>query len=125
MIVPPPAPPGANGVAQRRNNRRLGGLLHILLWIGTAQVLAGAILALLREGRLPHTTVPIARLAGALATLDGNALLTLGLLVFLASPPIGLIFVTYCFARARDWRFALAAAAVLAIVLGGMALAIP
>ena len=65
MIVPPPAPPGANGVAQRRNNQRLGGLLHILLWIGTALVLAGAILALLREGQLPHTTVPIARLAGA------------------------------------------------------------
>ncbi len=109
----------------RLHNRRLGGLLRALLWVGTALVLTGAIRVLLRDGQLPHTTVPISQLAGALAALDGNALLTLGLLVFLASPPLGLAYLTYCLTRARDWRFAVAAAAVLAIVLGGMALAIP
>jgi len=107
------------------HNRRLGTLLRGLLWLGVVLVVAGSVLELLRAGALPHATVALRDLPAGLAALQGNAVLTLGLLVFLISPPVGLAYLAASFLRAGNWRFALAATVVLAVVLGGMALAIP
>jgi uncharacterized membrane protein len=117
---------GAAGAASEPgHNRRLGSLLRALLWLGTALVLAGTALELSQRGGLQHAMVRFTALPAGLAALQGNALLTLGVLVFLASPPVSLAYLTLSFLRAGEWRYAAAAAVVLAIVLGGMALAIP
>jgi uncharacterized membrane protein len=104
---------------------RLGTLLRVLLWLGIALVVAGAALELAHGGTLQHSALAVRDLPAGLAALQGNALLTLGLLVFLASPPLGLAYLTGSFLRGGDWPYALAALAVLAIVLGGISLAIP
>lgn len=115
----------APGPADAVHGDRLGTLLRLLLWLGIVLVVAGSALELLHAGGLPHATVSLGALPAGLAGLKGAAVLTLGLLVFLVSPPLGLAYLLFSFIRARDWTFALVTLIVLTVVLGGMVLAIP
>lgn len=115
----------AGSPADPVHGARLGTLLRVLLWLGIALVLAGSAMTLMQAGTLPHATVSLSALPAGLAALQGPSVLTLGLLVFLISPPLGLAYLLLSFIRARDWPFVLVTLIVLTVVLGGMVLAIP
>jgi uncharacterized membrane protein YfcA/uncharacterized membrane protein len=95
-------------------------LLRSFLAIGMTLVLAGAALAVVGEGRLPHGTVPTSELFEGVARLDGAAFATLGILVLLATPPLALGWIGTSYARAGDRLFAALSAALLALVVVGL-----
>jgi uncharacterized membrane protein YfcA len=98
----------------------VAALLRVLLAVGIGLVLAGAILALTRDGRLPLFAVPPASLPGRLARLDGAAVATLGILVLLATPPLALARMVGTFLRGGDRRFAGISSVLLLLVPLGL-----
>jgi uncharacterized membrane protein YfcA len=91
-----------------------------LLAIGMGLVIVGAVLAWVRDGRLPLAAVSFDALAAEIPRLDGAALSTLGVLVLLATPPLALVWLSVSFARSADWRFASISAALLGLVALGL-----
>ncbi len=108
--TPPPHDPSA-GVSV---------LLRSFLGVGVLVVLVGALLALLRDGRLPQGSVPPDMLLDALSRLEPAAVATLGILLLLATPPAALVWIGTSFARERDRRFAAISAVLLALVVAGL-----
>ncbi|MER3408302.1 MAG: hypothetical protein C4292_06135 [Nitrososphaera sp.] len=68
------------------------------------------------EGRLPEQAVPAGELPHLLLAGDGDALLTLGILVFLSGPVLGVLALAVSYLRSGDRRSGLLALLVLVIV---------
>jgi uncharacterized membrane protein len=78
---------------------------------------AGLLLALTRGGPLPDSATPLPALGAGLASADPGALMSLGLIILLATPAARVVVLTWQFARRREWLFA----AVSLVVLGVLA----
>jgi uncharacterized membrane protein YfcA len=91
-----------------------------MLAIGLAVVLAGAVLALARDGRLPLGTVAPGDLIAGAAGFAPDALATLGILLILATPPLALLWLGVSFARERDQRFATISVVLFGLVCLGL-----
>jgi hypothetical protein len=83
-------------------------------------VVAGAALALTRDGGLPLDAISPGALLRNLAGLEGAAVATLGILVLLATPPLALAWIGTTFARAGDRTFAAISAVLFALVVLGL-----
>ncbi|MCG6955510.1 MAG: DUF1634 domain-containing protein [Gemmatimonadetes bacterium] len=101
----------------------LAVLIRLLLGVGVILVLGAGVLGVLKEGRLPTAAVSIGALPLGLVTLDAAAWGTLGVLVFLATPPTAVAYLGVTFHRRGDRVFALVAGAVFALVMSGLAMA--
>jgi len=95
-------------------------LLSTMLAIGLVVVLAGAALAVARDGHLPLGTVPPAALLAEVARLTPGALATFGILLILATPPLALLWLGASFTRERDRRFAIISALLFGLVCVGL-----
>ena len=95
-------------------------LLSTMLGVGLLVVLAGAVLALVRDGRLPLGTVPPSTMLERTSRLDPAALATLGILFLLATPPTALLWLGRSFARERDRRFATISVVLFGLVCLGL-----
>lgn len=98
----------------------LAVLLRSLLAVGVLVVLAGGLLGLVRNGRLPLGAVPPGMLLEQLARLEPAALATFGIVVLLATPPAALVWLCVTFARERDLRFAAISAWLITLVGVGL-----
>lgn len=96
-------------------------LVRAMLAAGAAVVLVGTALALARVGALPTETVRLSALPGRLLMLDGAAWLTVGILVLLATPPLLIACLLYCFARSGDRMHAVVAGSVLVLLFSSLA----
>lgn len=87
-----------------------------------AAMAAGYALALLRGGPLPAAATPLADLAAGLRALDPGAVMSLGLLLLLATPAARVAVLVWQFARRREWLFAAVSLTVLGILAASVAL---
>lgn len=69
---------------------------------------------LLRNGDFPHT---LSAVWSELCSLRGRAVMTLGLLVLIATPVLRVIASVVLFALQRDWRYVGITSTVLAVLL--------
>lgn len=107
---------------------RDAGVLGLALLLRVSLVLGVALLflaLLLAAGKpLPrHAPRPRELLAG-LAALEPGAVVTAGVLALLLAPALGLGQLATSFLRAGERRYAAAAGAVLAFLVGGVVLAV-
>jgi uncharacterized membrane protein len=86
--------------------------------VGASLVLmaSGLALCLLRGGPLPAAATPASALGAGLRALDAGALMSLGLLVLLATPAARVVVLIWQFARKREWVFVAVSTAVFAIL---------
>lgn len=115
---------GNSAEADSAISLRLAGLLRVMLALGIVLVLAGSAMEFYRAHALPHSTTRISALMAGLASLDGQAVLTLGILVLLGTPALGLVLVLTGLLQAGARRYALVAAVVLGILLVSMFISI-
>lgn len=104
-----PEEPGFIGAHLALVLRAAGGL-------GVALVVIGTVIALITQGHLPTTTVRFETLPGSLLRLDPDAILTLGIMMFVAAPAFGLAYLAQAFLRIHDRLYALIAVVVLLIL---------
>lgn len=97
--------------------RHLAWTQRVTLSLGLALVLIGTGLELALRGRIGTSAVSLSELPGQLASLHGDAILTLGILVLLGAPAIGLVYLVIALLAAKDRLHALFAAIVLSILL--------
>jgi uncharacterized membrane protein len=98
----------------------LAVVLRIAAGIGVVLVVIGTAIAALTQGRLPTATVHISTLPGLLVRLDPDAILTLGIMMFVAAPAFGLAYLAQAFLRTSDRLYALVAAVVLLILVSSV-----
>jgi uncharacterized membrane protein YfcA/uncharacterized membrane protein len=101
----------------------LAVLIRAMLAVGVVLVLVAGALGLMREGALPTAAVGLTDLPMGLIRLKAAAWGTLGILVFLATPPAAIAYLGGHFHRAGDRTYALIAGAVFALVVSGLAMA--
>lgn len=77
---------------------------------------AGYALALARGGPLPGAATPLSELAAGLLAVDPGALMSLGLLLLLATPAARVVVLAWQFARRREWPFVAVSLIVLAVL---------
>ena len=94
----------------------LARIFRVILGSGLVLVVIGSLLEIASEGRLPEQTVPAGDVPRLLLEGDGDALLTLGILVFLAGPVLGVLALAISYLRSGDRRSGLLALLVLVIV---------
>ncbi|MDP3541734.1 MAG: DUF1634 domain-containing protein [Elusimicrobiota bacterium] len=82
----------------------------------------GYVLALLGGGPLPAAATPLADLPSGLGALDPGAVMSLGLLLLLATPAARVAVLVWQFARRREWLFAAVSLTVLGILAASVAL---
>ncbi|HET7035418.1 MAG TPA: DUF1634 domain-containing protein, partial [Thermomicrobiaceae bacterium] len=70
----------------------LATVLRVLMYSGLAIILLGTALALARHGNLPTPVTQVTALPGQLAGLHSDAILSLGILIFLCSPATALAY---------------------------------
>ena len=102
----------------------LAAIFRALLGLGLMAVVVGVVLGFVRHGALSTATLKPAALPAGLVRLDPAAWLTIGVLVFLATPPLAIAYLTVAFARDRDRLHALMALGVLALLVSGLAAAL-
>lgn len=95
-------------------------VLRVAAGLGVVLVLIGTVIVAITQGRLPTATVPMGMLPGSLLRLEPDAILTLGIILFVATPALGLAYLTQAFLRTSDRLYALIAAAVLLILISSM-----
>jgi len=98
-------------------------LIRALLGAGVILVLGAGVLGIVKEGRLPTAAVEIAALPMGLVRLDAATWGTLGVLLFLATPPTAVAYLGVAFYRRGDRVFTLVAGTVFALVMSGLAMA--
>jgi uncharacterized membrane protein len=98
----------------------LGKVLEVTAGLGMILIIAGSIIAVVTLGRLPTMTVPIGALPTFVLRLDPVGILTLGLLLLIAGPAIGLVYLIPAFLRTPDRLYALVALLVLMILVGSI-----
>lgn len=104
-----------------RSSDSLAALIRAMFAVGVVFVLVGVTIGFVRHGALPTATVDLRHLPLRLLSLDDSAWLTLGILTFLAAPPLLIACVTWCFVRAGDRLHALIAGAVLFLLFSSLA----
>ena len=87
-----------------------------------AMMAAGFLLALLRGGPLPTAATPLPELAGGLRSLDASAVMSLGLVILLATPAARVVVLVWQFARRREWAFVAISLTVLAVLAASVAI---
>lgn len=102
--------------AEARAGQLVARIFQAVLAAGMLLVVVGSIVELVTTGRLPDTTVPAGQLPQLVVRGDGDAVLTLGILVFLLGPVCGVLALAYAYVRAGDRRTGLLALLVLVIV---------
>ena len=108
--------PGADD-AETRVAYRLAGIQRVLLLAGLGLVVAGSALEFVHRGHIGRTAVALSTLPADLAAFHGGGVLTLGLLVLLVTPAIGIAYLMGALFRANDRLHALLATIVLAILV--------
>lgn len=101
----------------------LATVLRVMLFLGLALILLGAVIGLARDGRLPTETVGVHRLPGQVMMLHADGVLTLGILTFLCSPAVVLIYLCVSFLRVHERVFAGVCALVFAIIMASFVIA--
>ncbi len=81
---------------------------------------AGLLLAFARGGPLPDAATPLRSLASGLGSADPGALMSLGLLVLLATPAARVVVLAWQFARRREWLFLAVSLIVLSVLAGSI-----
>ncbi len=102
---------------------RVGRLLAIAT-VGGVTVLALGVIAMAAAGISPLDPSPafdLAAVPGRIGRLEPVALLWLGLVIVIATPPIRVAAALYGFARGGERRMVLIALAVLALIAAGIA----
>ena len=99
-------------------------VLRVAARIGVALVAMGTVISAITQGRLPMATVHIRTLPGLLVRLDPDAILTLGIMMFVAAPAFGLAYLAQAFLRTSDRLYALVAVAVLLILVSSILIAL-
>lgn len=94
----------------------LARIFQVMLGLGLVLVVVGSLLEIASDGRLPQQTVPAGEIPQRLLGGDGDALLTLGILVFLTGPVLGVLALAITYLRSGDRRSGLLALLVLIIV---------
>uniref|UniRef100_A0A831TB65 DUF1634 domain-containing protein n=2 Tax=Thermorudis TaxID=1649508 RepID=A0A831TB65_9BACT len=94
----------------------LARIFQVMLGLGLLLVVAGSLLEIAGDGQLPEQTVPASEVPRLLLEGDGDALLTLGILVFLAGPVLGVLALAISYFRSGDRRSGVLALLVLVIV---------
>jgi hypothetical protein len=100
--------------------RWAGLILKVGMYSSFAVMAAGLVWAMLGDttaAPLEYRAVPLDRLYDALLAGDPDAVLSVGLLLLLASPGASLLSIVVTFAAARNWRFAGLAAVSAGILL--------
>lgn len=115
--------PASSGNVQDDLGAGVAVVIRALLGVGVILVLGAGILGVVKDGRLPTAAVAIAALPLGLFRLDAAAWGTLGVLVFLATPPTAVAYLGVAFHRSGDRVFTLVAGAVFALVMSGLAVA--
>lgn len=82
----------------------------------------GFALALLRGGPVPAEATPLAALAAGLASFDPGALMSLGLIILLATPAARVAVLVWQFARRREWVFVAISMTVLGVLAASVAI---
>ncbi|HEU5422158.1 MAG TPA: TSUP family transporter [Nitrolancea sp.] len=118
-----PQPPPYRPVESGESVVHLATVLRVLMYSGLAIILLGTALALVRHGNLPTPVTNVTALPGQLAGLHSDAILSLGILIFLCSPAAALAYLTVSYLLARNRLYTVIAAVVLAIVLGSIVVA--
>ncbi len=95
-------------------------ILRLAAGIGVVLVIIGTIVAVITQGRLPTVTVDIGSLPGSLLRLDPDAILTLGIMMFVAAPAFGVAYLVQAFLRIHDRLYAAIAAVVLLILVSSV-----
>lgn len=97
-----------------------GAVVSYTLTAGVAASLsvmaAGYILALARGGPLPGAATPLPELAAGLRAVEPGAVMSLGLMLLLATPAARVVVLVWVFARRREWPFVAASLIVLAVL---------
>lgn len=101
----------------------LAVLIRALLGVGVILVFGAGVLGIAKSGVLPTSAVGLGGLPGGLVSLDAASWGTLGVLVFLATPPTAVAYLGFAFHRAGDRVFTFVAAAVFTLVMSGLAMA--
>lgn len=82
----------------------------------------GFALALLRGGPIPAQATPMSGLATGLRAFDPAALMSLGLMILLATPAVRVAVLVWQFARRREWVFVAISLTVLAVLAASVAI---
>ncbi|MCE5252801.1 MAG: DUF1634 domain-containing protein [Actinomycetia bacterium] len=101
---------------ETRLSRSLSWLLLAGLALAVTLMLTGAVLASLRTGRPVARESSLTELPRALAALEPEGFLDLGLLVLLATPIAKTAALLVGFARRRAWLFSVISLAVLVML---------
>ncbi len=99
---------------------RLALVLRVAGGLGVALVIIGTVIAVITAGRLPTATVQIGTLPGSLLRFNPDAILTTGIMMFVAAPAFGLGYLVQAFLRTRDRLYALIAAVLLLILISSI-----
>jgi len=98
----------------------LGHVLRYGSLIGLVLAFIGSVLLALQKGDVfsPGTlsAYPFNQVPAALQRGDPLAILELGLLLLLVTPPVAILVAAGAYARRKHWRYVLAATAVLLIL---------
>ncbi len=104
-----------------RERRDIDAVVHhvpiIGLALSTALMLAGVGLALARGTALPATVAGLGEVLPRALALRPSGVLTLGLLVLIATPILRVVGSVVAFIAERDWRFAGVTALVLLVMV--------
>jgi uncharacterized membrane protein len=115
------APTGAARSADERERRTVVAVLRGGLALGTLLIVAGLVMALVRE-RLRAHSLGLTELPSALGAGRPSAVLLLGVLVLAVTPLLRVLALVIGFVRERDRRFAAVAAGVACLLLVGIVL---
>ena len=98
-------------------NRLVSKTLAAGMVLAAALMAAGMAIGLARPGWLSHSATALPRLCQAALSGDPTALLSLGIVVLLATPALRVVVLLWGYARRRDWLFAAIALFVLGVLI--------
>lgn len=99
-----------------RLDRMVSRVLAVGLVLAVALMVTGAVLALVGQGPSPPSELSVSDLPRALAAVEPEGFLTLGLLVLLATPIARVLALVVGFARAKSRIFCYMSAIVLVVL---------
>lgn len=87
---------------------------------GSLALMGAGLLLALAHGSVPDAATPLAALPAAVRAGDPAALMSLGLLVLLATPAARVCVLVWQFARRGEWRFVAVSLVVLGVLLASV-----
>ncbi len=103
---------------------RVGALLTWMFRIGAVLLVAGILLAVLRQEPLDATVDPLGRVLPELLAGHASGVIDLAILWFMAAPVVATIVVLAGFLRLGDRRYALVTGVVLLVLAASIARAV-